>query len=350
MKKKITAILLCAAMALSMTACSNSENGGEPESSSSTTDQGNSSSTTDEDRSSSASDRESDPEDQYDTNATSAEFFEYTEENDEITITGYTGTYAEVVIPRMIENKPVTQIGEEAFYECGSLRSAAIPDGVKLIGEYAFSHCESLTSVFIFDNVTEIGDYAFEFCHSLKSVTIPKSVTKIGNYAFSGCDLMSVDIPESVTEIGGHAFDSTPWIKDKRKEDPLVVVNGILIDGQACGGDVNILYNVNKIGRGAFELCESLTSVTIPESVTEIGGNAFYNCTTLKSVTIPEGMAVIGELAFTDCTSLTSVTLPDSMTQIGDGAFMNCKCDVTYSGKTYKPGQYNDLYTAINGG
>lgn len=341
MKKKITAILLCAAMALSMTACSKSENGGEPESSSSTTDP---------ESSSSVSDRESDPEDHYDTNATSAEFFEYIEENGGITITGYIGADTEVVIPRMIENKPVSQIGESAFSHCESLTSVSIPDDVTEIGDYAFEFCNALTKVTIPGGVTKIGNYAFEFCHSLESVTIPKSVTEIGNYAFYNCNLRSVDIPESVTEIGGHAFDSTPWIKDKRKEDPLVVINGILIDGQACGGDVNILYNVTKIGRGAFELCESLTSVTIPESVTEIGGNAFNNCTTLTSVTIPEGMMVIGELAFTDCTSLSSVTLPDSMTRIGDGAFMNCKCDVTYSGKTYKPEQYNDLYTAINGG
>ncbi len=341
MKKKITAVLLCAAMTLSITACSNSENGSEPESSSSTTG---------EESFSSSSDWESDPEDNYDTKATSAEFFKYTKENDEITITGYTGTDADVVIPRMIENKPVTQIGEDAFYERESLTSVTIPDGVTEIGDYAFGFCSDLTNVTIPDSVTKIDNYAFEFCHSLESVTIPKSVTEIGNYAFHNCDLRSVDIPESVTEIGGHAFDSTPWIKEKRKEDPLVVVNGILIDGQACGGNVNILYNVNKIGRGAFDLCESLTSVTIPESVTEIGGSAFNNCTTLTNVTIPESVTVIGELAFTDCTSLTSVTLPDSMTQIGDGAFMNCKCNVTYNGKTYTPDKYNDLYAVINGG
>jgi hypothetical protein len=34
----------------------------------------------------------------------------------------------------------------------------------------------------------------------------------------------------------------------------------------------------------AFAFCNSLASVTIPDSVTEIGGYAFYDCTSLKEV------------------------------------------------------------------
>lgn len=64
----------------------------------------------------------------------------------------------------------VTSIGEQAFYECTSLKSVTIPDSVTNIGADAFSHCTSLTSVTIPDSVTSIGGWAFEDCTSLTDV------------------------------------------------------------------------------------------------------------------------------------------------------------------------------------
>ena len=66
---------------------------------------------------------------------------------------------AEIIIP-----DSVTQIGEKAFMDCGSLRRVVIPDGV-----------------------TEIAEYAFRYCDSLEEIIIPESVTNIDPYAFSGC-------------------------------------------------------------------------------------------------------------------------------------------------------------------
>ena len=38
---------------------------------------------------------------------------------------------------------------------------------------------------------------------------------------------------------------------------------------------------------GAFEGCESLENITIPDSVTHIGDNAFVGCESLSSIIIP---------------------------------------------------------------
>ena len=84
-------------------------------------------------------------------------------------------------------------------------------------------------------------------------------------------------------------------------------------------------YTVTAIGDRAFEYCNSLTSITIPDSVTSIGEDAFQYCYSLTSVTIPDSVTSIGYYAFDSCSSLTSITIPDSVTSIGDHAFDSCR-------------------------
>ena len=78
----------------------------------------------------------------------------------------------------------VTSIGDNAFWECGSLTSVTIPNSVTSVGKFAFLSCSGLTSVTIPDSMTSIGQSAFGGCSGLTSVEIPNSVTSIGSSAF----------------------------------------------------------------------------------------------------------------------------------------------------------------------
>jgi hypothetical protein len=95
----------------------------------------------------------------------------------------------------------------------------------------------------ISDGVTSIGDGVFSNCLSLRSVVIPGSLAHISDLIFICSGLTSVVIPEGVTSIGKSVF---------------------------C-------YSI------------SLTSVVIPASVTSIGDHAFQRCDKLISVVIPQG-------------------------------------------------------------
>jgi hypothetical protein len=72
-------------------------------------------------------------------------------------------------------------------------------------------------------------------------------------------------------------------------------------------GAFTIPNSVISIGRDAFRLCNSLTSIIIPDSVTNIGSLAFNSCSSLASVTIGSVVTSIGWSAFSSCRSLASV-------------------------------------------
>ena len=120
----------------------------------------------------------------------------------------YTGA---VTIPASVnyngEVYSVKSIDNNAFYNCTSLASINISEGVTSIGNGAFAFCTSLTSINIPEGVTSIGNYAFYNCTSLTSINIPEGVTSIGDEAFRVCNsLASVNIPEGVTSIGYSVF------------------------------------------------------------------------------------------------------------------------------------------------
>ncbi len=261
----------------------------------------------------------------------------------------------------------VKKCGENAFYELSD-------DGVLIISGSGKMDCfynppwedykKEITEINIENGITSMN--GFKGCTNLKSVSIPDSVITIDKSVFSGCSgLTSIKIPDSVTSIGSRVFLGTPWLDNKQKEDPLVVVNGIVIDASECKGDVvipktvvcignnsfsysdatsvtipgsvksieswafqysnvvsvNILDGVTSIGVAAFDTCENLSSITIPSSVKNIEGLAFQECSHLSSVIINEGIEEIGRFAFSGCTSLTDITIPQSVTYIGVGAF-----------------------------
>ena len=226
----------------------------------------------------------------------------YQASDDAATLVCYFGADSKVDIPAELGGKPVTSIGDYAFWNCRSLTKVTIPEGVTSIGDGAFGYCSSLTEVNIPKSVETIGDEAFQTCNSLTEVTIPEGVTSIGKYAFQFCNsLTEVTIPEGVTSIGDGAFESCRSLTE-----------------------VTISEGVTSIGNGAFGYCSSLTEVTIPKSVTSIGDGAFEGCSSLTEVIIPEGVTSIRGSVFEGCSSLREVTIPKSVTSIESHAFYNC--------------------------
>lgn len=199
----------------------------------------------------------------------------------------------------------INEISCNMFHNCSKLTSITIPDSVTKISNEAFNYCERLTSVTIPDSVTSIDDGAFGNCSSLTSIILPDSITSIGDYVFTMCTgLTSIVIPETTTNIGWGNFFQTPWLENEQQKNPLVIINGTLITGTTCKGDVIIPDSVTQIVREAFFSGSDITSVTIPNSVSKIDEYTFVNCTNLVSITIPASVTSISGTAFNSCPKL----------------------------------------------
>lgn len=248
----------------------------------------------------------------------------------------------DIVIASAYQGKPVTRIDDRAFKDCSSLTSVTIPDSVTEIGRNAFYGCGSLTAVYISDlsawcEVFFGGSFESNplyYAHNLylnnllvTELAIPDGVTKIDNYAFVGClSLTSLTIPDSVTKIGAYAFDGTAYYNDETNWESNALYNGkFLIKVRSdITGSYQIKAGTKVIAWGAFYGCNSLTSVTIPDSVTGLGDYVFKECSSLTSVTIPDGVTTIGLGAFQYCSSLASVTIGNGVTAIDVWAFQYC--------------------------
>ena len=259
----------------------------------------------------------------------------------------------------------VTEIGNNAFYNCTSLESVAIQDDnsscVKKIGRQAFMFCSKLTDISILDSVTEIGSETFHhceeldtvtipegvtsiaeglfsYCYSLHTVTLPDSVTAIEERAFTGTALTQIHIPAKVTRIGTDAFSECFALSTITSDsESYPAIDNVLYEKSANGDYALIRYpsqrkdpafkifnSVARIETHAFDCCSYLASVKMPDSVVSIGTGAFMNCQKLQDIEFSCRITELPESVFENCIGLESIDIPEGITQIFDYAFAGC--------------------------
>lgn len=215
-------------------------------------------------------------------------------------------------ITRVIIHEGVTSVSTKAFVSCESLEYAFIPSSMKDID--GFTACSSLKSINLPEGLETIGIQAFCDCDSLKTVTIPSSVNSIGFGAFEWCDsLTEIKVKSNnayFTDINGVLYN-----KDKTK---------ILQYPKAKTQTSYIIpSSVTTVGRDAFEECENLKSIILPEKLTSIEESAFSS-SGIKTIEMPAGVTTISRSAF-NSSFIESIVLPNNIVKIDEMAFRNCK-------------------------
>lgn len=176
------------------------------------------------------------------------------------TITKYTGTEGNVVIPSAIGGTAVKKIGADCFASNQYVTSVEIPEGVTEIGEEAFLNCPNLKTVVIPKGVVTLGQLAFFMCERLENVTMGSGITAIGVNTFYGCSsLKDIQMPDTVTKIENYAFMGCSSLEK-----------------------VVIPVGTSSLGTGAFQDCSGLKEITIPAAVTTMEEEVFDRETDLK--------------------------------------------------------------------
>ncbi|MCR5141690.1 MAG: leucine-rich repeat domain-containing protein [Ruminococcus sp.] len=207
------------------------------------------------------------------------------------------------------------------FYDHSGWASNSYADNRETIAE-ALGFCEKLEYididtydyksrdgiVYSSDYWDEYGDYDEYDMHRLvfvppmvSSYTFPKDTKRIDSKAFyRNRRITSVTVPSTIETIGEEAFMCCYALSK-------VVMNCKL--------------NTSEIGKGMFNTCSELKSVTLPDGIQRIGECCFYDCSKLESIKLPDSVTQIHGFAFSGCSSLKSVDLGKSLYSIGDGAF-----------------------------
>jgi hypothetical protein len=305
---------------------------------------------------------------------------EYSEGSQSVIITRISReTQGAVDIPATINGKPVTGIGDYAFYQCAGINRISIPEGVRDIGLLAFAECAGLKQVKLPAGLEKLGAAAFAGCLKLSEIEIPASlrhyrgafsgctrlkeirvhggnrnfksvdgvvfnakgtrlvefpagregsygiphdVTMIGESAFAGGLLSGVKMPETVAKTGTMVFNGCAGLKSVRISPRLKILESQVLGQCTSLKAIEIPHGVTEIGHSAFEGCENLERVSIPGSVKVIANNAFWFCGSLRRISLPDDLAYLGGGAFSN-SGLVSVTIPKGIRKL-DSAFIGC--------------------------
>ena len=262
-----------------------------------------------------------------------------------------------------VVSEKIAEIAPYAIAYCVNLKGIVIPDTDLVVGENAFEGCafeSAKMSMASFDHIDKqslknveitsgnVVENAFAGCAALENVKLAEGATEIGAGAFADSGVSCVYIPASVTSIGASAFENCENLHEIEIPDGATIgenaFEGCVIESAKFSVSaiayidktnlVSVEITSGNIGDYLFRNCTSLTSVVLDSGVTGIGYSAFYGCSALASLVIPASVTAISESAFGGCESLVSVTIPAEVAAISDYGFYGCESleSVNYGG------------------
>jgi len=115
-----------------------------------------------------------------------------------------------VIIP-----EGVTSIGQEAFYNCDSVKYLSIPSTVTYLGPSIIRDSSGLEFVDFNENANDINldNWGhFRYCTSLKAVSLPDGIKTINNRFLNGCtNLQAVYLPANLEQMNTNGNGEGPF-------------------------------------------------------------------------------------------------------------------------------------------
>ena len=258
-----------------------------------------------------------------------------TQANDTVEITAYTGKRRYLTVPKELEGKKVTSIGEGAFAENTRLRQVILPDSLTQISERAFFNCNGLREIEIPEKVEQIGSETFYGCTRLSQVSIVTNgdLKTIGEQAFAMSGITSVNLPVNLTELASNAFYASTNLKTVNVANgnkTFRVINDALYN---IGGDTLLYYPAGK--SGDYEVADKTISI----------GDYAFAYTKSQEVVFPETMETFGKSSFYS-SSVSKVSIPANVTTFGGAMFSNSRLkEITFASELKAEKLADDMFS-----
>ena len=223
-----------------------------------------------------------------------------------------------------------TVIAGMAFSHCKALREVHTGGKVTYVGIYAFYGCENLTTVDFLDSMQTADNFAFYECKSLRIAAMP-SLTTVGGETFFYCSFAGDLDLSSARKLGGEGFRYASGLGKVRLSDNLECIGDFVFSNTDITS-INIPGTVSAVPEDAFSNCHRLTDVDLAEGIVEIGESAFVCCESLREIRFPSTLERIGDSAF-DAAGLHGVQFNKGLKQIGSEAFTDM--GYGYAGKGF---------------
>ena len=183
-----------------------------------------------------------------------------------------------------------------AFFKNGSLVTVKLPESMTEVGEDIFADCKTLRGVKLPEGVAHIEGAAFQGCNILEKLNFPAKLTSVGDNAFRSCLSLELDnLPNSLLYVGREAFCDVP-------------LKALKLDRKV------------EMGAGAFSNTP-ITEIEMATPCDSILGETFSNCPNLTKITIGEGLKYIGYNAFSN-SPIKEANLPSTLRDISSYAFL----------------------------
>lgn len=229
----------------------------------------------------------------------------------------------------------VVSMGYGTFFYCSNLTSMTLNNNLKTIPELVFGYCNNLEEIIIPTSVEVIDVDAFSNCSKLKEINIPSNIVSIGNHAFQACSsLEEITFGNTITYLGYNIilgcdnlkvinYDIVKMAKD---EYEFGLVPFHMVEEENTEITLNIGPSVEMLPDYIFSFGENITKVNfdVNSKITYIGERAFEFCDKLESIEIPEGVKELGRYALA-MEKIKYISLPNSLetiSSIGGGDFV----------------------------
>ena len=240
----------------------------------------------------------------------------------------------------------ITSIGAQAFKGCENLKyfryggeddtskTLVLPSLLTYIGEEAFCGCKSAAfgDLVIPDGVASIGERAFKDCEGIKTLAVNgNGETILGRDAFAACSKMEkAVIGEGVTGLNARIFNLCESLTDLTI--PFFGPNISVTGGELSDPEFHTIFGSAGVNKSDTMYKVSAFEALIPnvlESITVTGGESvpesyFHDIKKVKHISLPDTVTDIGARAFSQCADLESVNIPNDLVSVGENAFYEC--------------------------